>query len=249
MKEDVLARNGIPVLITRPLKPEDKALAHRLGLHPICRPVLRFEYQEEWKDIRLQWQQFDADALAFTSRHGVEGFRRFTLQIPVEATRMPCYAVGPGTGETLSKAGLDARIPGEHNGLALARMIIKDRLSSRVAWFCGDRRRKAFQDHLHSKGLAVLPVVVYRTAAEASPMDLDGIRAVVFYSPGTVEAFLDENPVPDLPAFAIGPVTAAALRDAGFPEIHTSDDARTATLLYSVAGYLGKQAEHSPRKF
>src|SRR4051812_13888324 len=51
---------------------------------------------------------------------------------------------------------------------------------------------------------------------------LDGIAALLFTSANGVRAFAGLSDRRDLPAFAVGPATAAALSEAGFPRVETA---------------------------
>ena len=227
----------IPVLITRQLSQNQLSLAGELGLKPTCTPVLQFDYPEQWEEIHTNLSKFSPDVLAFTSKHGVEGYRRYSLDFPVSSSGKEVYAVGPSTAEKLFTIGLNAHVPELHNAVALARFIINKMETGKVAWFCGSRRRDEFENLLSDAGFDVLPVVAYHTHANPEIVDLDTYRALVFYSPSAVEAFLEEYEIPELPVFAIGPTTASALQDAGFSEIIESSDTKTEALLQSIADY------------
>ncbi len=227
----------IPVLVTRQLNQNQLELARKLGLKLSCNPILQFDYPKQWEEIHTNLSKFNPDALAFTSKHGVEGYRRYSLDFPVSSSGKVVYAVGPSTAEQLFKTGLNAHVPELHNAAALARFIIDEMGTGKIAWFCGNRRREEFENLLSDAGFEVLAVVAYQTLANPEIADVDRYRALVFYSPSAVEAFLGEHEIPDLPVFAIGPTTALALRDAGFSEIIESDDTKTETLLKSIADY------------
>jgi len=227
----------IPVLVTRQLSRNQLGLARELGLQPTCSPVLQFDYPEQWEAIHSTLSKFNSDALAFTSKHGVEGYRRYSLDFPVSSSGKEVYAVGPSTAEQLFNIGLNAHVPELHNAAALARFIIDEMGTGKIAWFCGNRRREVFDSLLSDAGFEVLPVVAYQTHANPEIADVDRYRALVFYSPGAVEAFLEEHEIPDLPVFAIGPTTASVLKDAGFGEIIESSDTKTEVLLQNIADY------------
>ena len=235
--ESSLDKELIPVLITRQLNQNYLQLARKLGLKPTCTPVLQFDYPEQWEEIHTNLSKFNPDALAFTSKHGVEGYRRYSLDFPVSSSGKEVYAVGPSTAEQLFKIGLNAHVPGLHNAAALARFIIDETGTGKIAWFCGNRRREEFENLLFDAGFDVLPVVAYHTRANSKTVDLDEYRALAFYSPSAVEAFQEGHEIPDLPAFSIGPTTSSALKEAGFGEIIESSDTKTVALLHSIADY------------
>ena len=227
----------IPVLITRQLTQNQLKLARELGLKPTCISVLHFDYPEQWEVIHTNLSKFNPDVLAFTSKHGVEGYRRYSLDFPVSSSGKEVYAVGPSTAEKLFTIGLNAHVPELHNAASLARFIINKMKIGKVAWFCGNRRRDEFENLLSDAGFDVLPVVAYHTQANPEIVDVGRYRALVFYSPSAVMAFLEEHDTPDLPVFAIGPTTASALKDTGFSEIIESSDTKTEALLQTIADY------------
>lgn len=237
MGDGVNDREPISILITRPLKSQQITLARGLGLNPICIPTLEFSYPENWESTNSRLTKFKPDAFAFTSKHGVEGFSRLSSGYQVTSSAGVIYAVGPSTADRLKKKGWDVHIPEKHNALVLADMIIDEMKSGKIAWLCGNRRRMEFQGRLVNSGFDVLPLVVYNTLSHSEEIDLKGIKAMAFYSPSAVEAFLEENMIPGIPAFAIGPTTAATLREAGFPEVIESADTKTEALLQSIADY------------
>lgn len=237
MGDGVNDREPISILVTRPLKPEQITLARGLGLEPICIPALEFSYPENWESTNTQLTKFKPDAFVFTSKHGVDGFFRFSSEYRVTPFSGVVYAVGPSTADRLEKSGWDVHVPEKHNAQALADLIIDEMKTGKIAWFCGNRRRTEFQGRLSNSGFDVLPLVVYNTLSHSEEIDMKGIKAMAFYSPSAVEAFLEENMIPGIPVFAIGPTTATTLREAGFPEIIESVDTKTDVLLQSIADY------------
>ncbi len=237
MSEGVNDRKHISILVTRPLKPQQITLARRLGLEPTCIPTLGFSYLQNWNSTHAQLTEFKPDSIAFTSKHGVEGFLRYSSEFQLTCSSEVVYAVGLSTAQRLTTAGWNVHIPEKHNALGLANLIIDEMKTGKIAWFCGNRRRSEFEDKLANSGFQVLPLVVYKTVAHSEAIDMHGINGLVFYSPSAVEAFLKENMIPGLPAFAIGPTTASALHQAGFHEVIESADTKTEALLQSIADY------------
>jgi uroporphyrinogen-III synthase len=84
--------------------------------------------------------------------------------------------------------------------------------TSRELWFfCGDRRREELPESLKTVGWQVHEVVVYRTVLTPRRIDKT-YDAIVFFSPSAVESFFSMNTIgPQVPLFAIGKTTAAAL--------------------------------------
>jgi len=96
---------------------------------------------------------------------------------------------------------------------ALAELIIARQSYPSVAFFCGDQRRDELPLVLREQGITVEELVIYAT--EPSPAELPFTPdAVMFFSPSAVDSFFSRNdPGPGVVCIAIGPTTAAALRD------------------------------------
>ena len=93
----------------------------------------------------------------------------------------------------------------------LAEVIISQGTSRELWFFCGDKRREELPDSLKTAGWQVHEVVVYRTILTPHHIDKT-YDAIVFFSPGAVESFFSMNTMgSEIPLFAIGRTTAAAL--------------------------------------
>jgi len=68
----------------------------------------------------------------------------------------------------------------------------------------------------------VAPLLEVR-ATGSGPLDVADVSALAFTSANAVRAFAGRMSAPDLPAFAVGPATAQAARQAGFTRVIASD--------------------------
>jgi uroporphyrinogen-III synthase len=94
----------------------------------------------------------------------------------------------------------------------LAQTIIARGPRQEVWFFCGDRRREELPESLKAAGWPVHEVVVYQTTLTPHRI-VRTYDAIAFFSPSAVESFFSLNDIgPDVPLFAIGPTTAAALQ-------------------------------------
>jgi uroporphyrinogen-III synthase len=164
----------------------------------------------------------------FSSRNGVDGCREaltgtasgIPLTMP---TRI--YAIGPGTAEDADFGGIPVFIPDRFDATGLAEKILKDAEVTEVVHWCGVRRRPELRSLLNDADVHVNEILVYDTLVEKDAT-LPGITpgAVLFYSPGAVDALMKMQPVPqwDCPLIAIGETTAENLRLAGFKNIFTA---------------------------
>lgn len=75
---------------------------------------------------------------------------------------------------------------------------------------------------LSAKGHHALAAPVSRVQLLPRAVPQAGVQALAFTSRHGVKAFVAANAWRDIPAFAVGPATAQALRDAGFKEVLTA---------------------------
>ncbi|MDR9392385.1 MAG: uroporphyrinogen-III synthase, partial [Trueperaceae bacterium] len=151
----------------------------------------------------------------YPSRSAVEAWTRQGVGFQ---DRARVAAVGPGTAAALRAAGADvAFTPTRATGEALAKELLAaphgPRRGDVVGLVRGDRGRADVKGILQRAGVVVRTATLYATHARAWPDDVRA-DAVVLASPSAVAA------LPDAVAraatlVAIGPTTAAALRDRG----------------------------------
>jgi len=75
---------------------------------------------------------------------------------------------------------------------------------------------------LKARGIEAVVVPMMSITPAGAPPQLDGIAALLFTSANGVRAFAALSDRRDLPAFAVGPATAAALTEAGFARVETA---------------------------
>jgi uroporphyrinogen-III synthase len=221
------------ILVTRPAGQDrdlDRLLRER-GLSPICVPTVAIDADSVAPALDAALDALHGvDWLVVTSRNGAEavarhlGRRESTLP---SATRLA--AVGPATADALSRAGLRVdHVPDEYLTVAIAEGL-GDVAGRRVLLARADTATPDLREALIARGARVEEVVAYRTVVgpagsrdalhAALQRDLDGIA---FTSSSTVRGLLRLAPALDrrraraVPAFCIGPVTAATAQTYGF---------------------------------
>jgi uroporphyrinogen-III synthase len=130
--------------------------------------------------------------------------------------------------------GRAAFVPAVATAVALAGELPIDP-GTHVLLVRGDLADSRLGDRLRARGAVVDEVIAYRTveapAASAAALRTAlraGLEGLVFTSGSTVRGLLallspdDRNAVMVLPAFCVGPSTAAAARSAGFVSVHES---------------------------
>ncbi|MEM9663355.1 MAG: uroporphyrinogen-III synthase [Bacteroidota bacterium] len=173
------------------------------------------------------------DWLVWTSRNGVEATWQLMDELgyvwPADGPRVA--VVGPGTASAVeAKGGRVSFVSSEHRAEALAASI-PDVAHRRVLWCHGQRADQRPLRLLHARQADAHGRVVYDTRSGADQADVQRVHAqhpdaYTFTSVSTVEGFMaGVAAAPSVPrAFwgtghvvAIGPVTAAALREADVP--------------------------------
>lgn len=228
------------ILVTRPLSGRQMQYARVLGLDPLVRPALEFEYPPYWDKVLRTINEHPKADWVFTSRNGVRALREMTdsgLQVPPNTT---VFAVGGKTGEALEELGLSAQVPRQQDGEGLARLVAGESSSGSVIWFRGNRSRRELPGILAGEGIAVTEVEVYKTIIRPVSLPAEAVEGILFYSPSAVEGFeRGEGFGGDLPPlFAIGPTTGEALREASGRTVVESPRPDTRVLLKTVADHL-----------
>lgn len=201
---------GKRILITRPPH-QAQAFAERLrqvGAEPILLPLISIEPAVPFPDISgYEW-------VIFTSANAV-------MQIPDGMGFPRVAAVGTATADSLQNKGIRVDfIPRTHTAdslyeeMAAAFVLqgVKILLpQGNLAYpFLGNRLRQA--------GARVDEVVVYRTVRPPIDLSLPPVDVITFTSPSAVQHFMEScTALKPAKIACIGPVTAAAAREAGLP--------------------------------
>jgi uroporphyrinogen-III synthase len=163
--------------------------------------------------------QAKIDVVTFSSRRGVRGMLEQDLVeklIPKE-NRPLVAAVGPATRTELESAGIKVDLVADPpQGTVLARLIMKEvEPPASVAVVRGDLRAGGMDDALEQAGFWIEPVIVYENAGPDIPrLEPTPVAAVFVASPSAAKRLVDKNPwIKDAHFCAIGPTTAAALKD------------------------------------
>jgi uroporphyrinogen-III synthase len=196
-----------------------------IGAEPLLLPVISIEPPDDGgAALHAAMQQVDDyDWLVVTSVNTVE---RLTSFLPVANVRIA--AIGPGTADALRSAGCDVDlVPGEFVAESLVASFPSG--AGRVLLPRAEVARDVLPDGLRRKGWDVDVVTAYRTVNVKPPADLldAALHAdvITFTAPSTVRAFLEFSGDVRLPTVVcIGPVTAAAAREAGLTVAAVADE-------------------------
>ncbi len=222
-----------PVIITRS-SAGNKDLARKLrksGYLPICINLLKFEPPKSWEHVDLHIKKMHLyNWLLFTSSTSVYYFvmRCKELSIDLSRKQLPRIAsVGPGTEKQLKKFGLRVDfIPNTFTTLSLGEEL-PERYGKSVLIFRSSLSNTSLSNKLRNRGFNVTEVHIYDTiknSVRLSKRILTG-KAILFASPSAVSAVCSLanstilNELKKKPALCIGPVTAAAAKEAGFEKV------------------------------
>ena len=207
------------------------------GAEVLLCPLVAFERPEESSELDAAVRRLrEFDWLLFTSQNAVRFFeeRRRELEIPLDWGRPRVAAVGPATAKAAKELGYDVEYTAdEATGRGLARELSEKVAGRRVLLPRSDRARADLPEMLQEAGALVTDVIAYRTVP-LGQQDLEalekiragGVAAVVLASPSAFERLAEQMGMETLRTLtslsgmalaAIGPVTAAAIRQAGLP--------------------------------
>ena len=151
------------------------------------------------------------EVAVFTSANAVNALRQHVNGVP----EWRIYCISGATFEAVVAVFGEKSIAGKaESASGLATLIVRSETgrSGKIVFFCGDHRREELPLILEEAKLKVTETIVYRTVLtpHRQEQNYDGI---VFLSPSAVQSFFSVNRIgDDIPLFAIGPTTAAAIR-------------------------------------
>jgi uroporphyrinogen III methyltransferase/synthase len=232
-------KRGPRVVVTRAEGadgPLTRALQER-GATVLCVPSLAFAAPEDEAPLERAFASLARfDWLLLTSPHAAELVSsRWGRAIAEAQPRLRVAAVGAATAAPLRQAGLRVDLTPPRTdalGLADALQNAGDLRGARLLWPRANAARLELAERLRALGADVIDPVAYRTqpgaASEAAKLrqllERKQADAVTFLSPSALDGLLaawGEARLRELlgatVVASLGPVTSAALRDAGVP--------------------------------
>jgi uroporphyrinogen-III synthase len=194
----------------------------------------------------------DFNWVLFTSANAVRFFCERWRQLDAQRQTMCSFAaVGPATARAMTTENLAVNLVApEFRGLALARKLAPILQGKRVLLPRSDRARRDLPDALREAGAEVTDVVAYHTGAGApAPEATEAVRngrvdVVTFFSPSAVENLRDTLGAEMFAGLAataamaaVGPVTAASIRDAGLPVAIEANEATVDAVAAAIEKY------------
>ncbi len=246
------------ILVTRPADQADELvrLLTERQIEPLPVPTVAIDTTSSAADLDAMLHGLDgADWLILTSANGAEAL---AAGIARSGTRLPdgmrVAAVGPATAAALATAGIGVdHMPEEHLTSAIVDGLGKLD-GRRVVLARADAADRGLGATLHARGATVEDVVAYRTiegpGTSRDPLhaalqhDLDGVS---FASGSSVRGLtrlaspMGRQRARALPAFCIGPVTAAEARQSGFHIAAVAADHTAAGLADAIATHFARE--------
>ncbi|MCX6207280.1 MAG: uroporphyrinogen-III synthase [Bacteroidetes bacterium] len=203
-------QNRIQILSTRPIDPTQIKTANDLGIDIDCISFIETTAIES-KDILSKIKEVLSNkaTVVFTSMNAIDAV---VSQLSNSKPDWAVYCMGV-TSNQLIKQNFreDAVVGTATNSAELAELIIAEKRSNQIYFFCGDQRRDELPSILKNNGILVKEIEVYHTKEikHTISKDYDGI---LFFSPSAVISFFNSNSLPEQSvAFAIGKTTASTL--------------------------------------
>ena len=235
----------------------------RRGAIPVVLPLISFAPPDDYAPLDAalrRWKQFDW--VIFTSAFAVQEIVLRAAKSGRNLTKggAPNIAVvGPATKDKAEKAGFVVEHQAQtHLGVALARELADRVRHKYVLLPRSDRANPDLPAALRELGADVTEVVAYKTLRPTGT-DQETIArvakgeadAVLFFSPSAVHTFVDlvgRERVKALQArmamASIGPVTAAALRDAGIQRVVTAPEATSDAVVTALEGCFAQASRY-----
>jgi uroporphyrinogen III methyltransferase / synthase len=225
---------GVRIVLTRAPEQSRELAARltRMGATVVLLPAVRFADPADTAPLdRAIRSVSEFDWLLFTSANAVRFFAQRCARLGFEPRKSPralhIAAVGPATAAAAAREGFAVeRVATEFRGAGLARALGAELRGQRVLLPRSDRAGSELPTALRQAGAEVSEVVAYctvETGSESigvlSELRSGTVQAICFFSPSAVHSVLRQlgvRPLRGVAVAAIGPVTAAAIRRAGW---------------------------------
>ena len=157
--------------------------------------------------IRPQILRSEIQNVIITSKNAVESLT--TNYSAVELQFKNIYCVGRRTKRLIEKK-IGKVTHAENNAESLANYLVEFIEGTEVTYFCSDLRLDVLPTILAENHINVNEVEAYQTKYDGLKID-ESVEGVMFYSPSTVESFVQKNKK-EVIAFCIGETTAKEAR-------------------------------------
>jgi uroporphyrinogen-III synthase len=259
---------GKRIVVTRAIEQARDLMARleNMGAIVLLLPAVSFSEPSDTAELDRAIRSLgEFNWILFTSANAVRFFARRCRKLGVEPCQdgnYRCAAVGPATASAVAAEGFSVdHVAQEFLGAALARELSASLAGKKVLLPRSERGRPDLPNALKAVGAEVAEVVAYLTGGVGviDPGVMRAIRedqvdVISFFSPSAIEnmsADLGEELLSRLGASAavaaIGPVTAAALRNAGLPVAIEAPFATAESMAAAIANYFSPSADSKAR--
>jgi uroporphyrinogen-III synthase len=260
--------DGKRIVITRAAEQagELKDRLEKLGARVLLLPAVSFSEPADMTALDRAIASLESyDWVLFTSANAVRFFanrcRKAGVKVGANQT-LRCAAVGPATASAAAAEGLVIDyVAEEFIGVALARELGASLAGKRVLLPRSERAGRDLPDALRNVGAEVTEIAAYRTggivAVESGVIEAvreARVDVVSFFSPSAVENLRSELSAEVFSRLgaraalaAVGPVTAAALRNAGLPVAIEAKEATTESMVTAIAKYFSERSAPQAR--
>jgi uroporphyrinogen-III synthase len=259
---------GKRIVLTRAVEQtrELKARLEKMGAVVLLFPAVNFSEPTDTTELDQSIKSLNEfDWIVFTSANAVRFFAGRCRKLGVEPSNdgnFRCAAVGPATASAVAAEGFPVdHVAQEFIGSALASELSTILNGRKVLLPRSERARPDLPAALKAVGAVVTEIVAYQTGRVGTidPAVMQAIReaevdVISFFSPSAIEnmrAELGEEVLSRLGAkakmAAVGPTTAAALRDAGLSVAIQAPRATAESMAVAIATYFSTNAESKAR--
>ncbi|HYL82599.1 MAG TPA: uroporphyrinogen-III synthase [Candidatus Angelobacter sp.] len=258
---------GRRIVITRAMT-DSEDLARQLserGAIPVVFPLISFAAPEDFGPLDKaidEIAQFDWTILTSVRavRAVADRAKGSGRSLRPAGSHWRAACVGPITAEAARLAGFPvAHVAETHNGVALAEELGSQLAGARVFLPRSDRANPDLPAALRRFGAEVTEVIAYRTVKPAEvdcktseEIKFEESHAVLFFSPSAVKFSaqlfaMRWSELQDKVAItAVGPVTAKALRDAGFTRIVVAENTSATSVIEALEKYFAGVEKTAP---
>lgn len=155
------------------------------------------------------------------------------------------YCIGITTNKLVKKYfGENSVIGTATNATELAGLIVEERNSNKLDFFCGDQRRDELPNILRNNGIRVNEVIVYQTKPVLHHIE-KAYNGILFFSPSAADSFFSVNKIPaNTLLFAIGTTTAKELKQFSNNEIIISEEPGKEKLVNKMIQFYSSKINH-----
>lgn len=237
-----------------------------LGANVISLPAIAFAEPKDSAPLDAAIGKLATfDWLLFTSANAARFFAARCNALGVQPATVQSGAkpvfvatVGPATSEAAAAAGfMVGHMAEEFRGVELAREMARELAGKRVLLPRSDHATSELPNALAAAGAIVTEVVAYRTVepGDLASAALSAVRrgdadVISFFSASAFQnllARMGREPFERVPLAAIGPVTAAAIREAGLPIAVEAPQATSEAFIGALTRYFSARMQKGVR--